>query len=88
MEDIPGTTAPVQRFELNYTINGGPINIIDIPREDFNDVGLLVVVTIPIEPNTITVITVAGYNERGIGAIRDDVPNVVLPAIGMPMLTL
>ena len=56
-------------FQVNYTENGGSLNVIDLFPEEYNSGSFLVDFRLPANPGSTYKISIAGYNVRGIGAI-------------------
>ena len=65
------TTAPVLRYQINYTENAEVVNIIDLYPEDYNPRGGFDVdFTIrDLKKNTRYDVTISAFNNRGPGAI-------------------
>ena len=66
------------KFQINYTENDGPVNVINLYPEDYNSGAFLVDYRLSVNPKSSYIITIAGFNVRGIGAIFY-VPEVLTP---------
>lgn len=67
----PDTTAPVLRYQINYTENAEVVNVIDLYPEDYNSRGGFTVdfTITDLKKNTRYDVTIIAFNIRGPGAI-------------------